>query len=221
MTQKDKTNTAILISGTGSNMEALIIAAQNPDYPAKISLVISNRPKAKGVETARNFGIKVEIIDHKSFETREAFDQALTNCLEAHNIDLVCNAGFMRLLTKEFVTHWHNRQLNIHPSLLPAFKGLNTHERALQADVKITGCTVHFVRNEMDSGPIIAQAAIPILPNDTALTLKQRVLEVEHQLYPEALKLVASGNIRVVNENALISKTYEAAAPLFSLPLSR
>lgn len=213
----NKTKTAILISGKGSNMEALIKAAKQPDYPAEISLVISNRPKAKGIETARALGVKVEIIDHKEFETREAFDKALNQCLEDHKIELICNAGFMRLLTSDFVARWLNRQLNIHPSLLPAFKGLHTHERVLELDAKITGCSVHFVRHEMDTGPILAQAAVPVLPGDDAESLKERVQKLEHRLYPEVLKRVANGSIRVINDKAILelaaeekSKAYEA-----------
>lgn len=198
-------------------MEALIKAAKQPDYPAEISLVISNRPKAKGIETARALGVKVEIIDHKEFETREAFDKALNQCLEDHKIELICNAGFMRLLTSDFVARWLNRQLNIHPSLLPAFKGLHTHERVLELDAKITGCSVHFVRHEMDTGPILAQAAVPVLPGDDAESLKERVQKLEHRLYPEVLKRVANGSIRVINDKAILelaaeekSKAYEA-----------
>lgn len=218
MTATSRTRTAILISGKGSNMEALINAASREDYPAKISLVISNRPKAGGLEIAKAKGIKTEVIDHKQFESRDEFDRALNACLEANQIELICNAGFMRLLTREFVEHWHNRQLNIHPSLLPAFKGLHTHERALEADAKITGCTVHFVRFDMDTGPIIAQAAVPILPGDTPEQVKARVQTAEHQLYPAALRLAASGRLRIVNERALIEGSPAEAPPLFSLP---
>jgi phosphoribosylglycinamide formyltransferase-1 len=192
--------TAILISGRGSNMAALIEAARAPDYPAEIALVVSNRPEAAGLERARVAGIEAVAIDHKVFATRMAFEARLHQTLLDHRIDLLANAGFMRLLTGGFVDRWKDRHLNIHPSLLPAFPGLDTHQRALDAGVTITGCTVHFVRLEMDSGPIIAQAAVPVQRGDTAETLAARVLEAEHKLYPLALKLVASGAVRVVQE---------------------
>lgn len=215
-----KIRVGILISGRGSNMQTLIEAAKAADYPAEIALVISNRPKAKGIAYAEENNIPVKIIDHKSFETRAEFDNTLNEALNAENIELICNAGFKRLLGKEFVENWRNKQLNIHPSLLPAFKGLNTHERALEADVKIAGCTVHYVRFEMDEGPILAQAAVPVLPGDTPQTLGKRVLAAEHQIYPEALKKVASGEIRVVGDR-VINKTESAEQPtLFSPPIS-
>lgn len=193
----------VLISGRGSNLNALIEACAKKTYPAEIALVISNRPRAKGLKIARDAGLKTLVVDHKKFETREAFDAALSKALEAAQVELVCNAGFMRLLTQEFVHKWRDRQLNIHPSLLPAYKGLNTHERVLEEGVRITGCTVHFVRTEMDSGPVIAQAAVPVLPDDDAETLAERVLAAEHRLYPIALKLVASGEVRVVGEQVV------------------
>ncbi len=211
-----KTPTALLISGHGTNMEALIKAAKSPDYPAEIVLVISNRPKAKGIELAKGQNVPVEIIDHKSFESRESFDEALNGALKNVNAQLVCNAGFKRLLTKGFVEDWHNRLLNIHPSLLPAFKGLDTHERAIEKDVKITGCSVHYVRFDMDTGPIIAQAAVPVLPHDTPETLRKKVLKAEHELYPKSLKLVASGGVRVSGERVLFNETYEDQPALFS-----
>jgi phosphoribosylglycinamide formyltransferase 1 len=192
--------TAVLISGRGSNMAALIEAARAPDYPAEISLVISNRPEAQGLERARAAGIEAIAIDHKQFMTRMAFEARLHQTLMDHRIDLLVNAGFMRLLTGGFVDRWRDRHLNIHPSLLPSFPGLDTHQRALDAGVTITGCTAHFVRLEMDSGPIIAQAAVPVHAGDTSETLSARVLAAEHKLYPIALKLVASGTVRVANE---------------------
>lgn len=211
-----KLQVAILISGRGSNMQALINAAKSPDYPAEIALVISNRPNANGIEFARANNIPVEIIDHKSFENRDEFDNALNEALQSANIELVCNAGFTRLLGREFVENWHNKQLNIHPSLLPSFKGLHTHERALEADVKITGCTVHFVRFDMDSGPIVAQAAIPILTDDTPETLGDRVLRAEHALYPKVLASIASGEIKVIGDRLVYQNKDEHQAPLFS-----
>lgn len=200
-------------------MQALVKAAQSPDYPAEIALVISNRPNAKGLEFAKENNISTSVIDHKTFETRDEFDEALDAALTEAKIELICNAGFMRLLGKDFVEKWRNKQLNIHPSLLPAFKGLNTHERALASDVKIAGCTVHFVRFEMDEGPIIAQAAVPVLPEDTPDTLATRILKAEHEIYPEALRKVASGQIKMAGERLLDTSSGVEQAPLFSPPL--
>ncbi|RIA56839.1 phosphoribosylglycinamide formyltransferase [Dichotomicrobium thermohalophilum] len=183
----------VLISGRGSNLAALIEACQTPDYPAEIAVVISNRPGAPGLQFAESAGIPTQVIDHKHFASRTDFDRALDDALRAAGAELVCNAGFMRLLTPEFVQLWRDRQLNIHPSLLPAFRGLDTHERAIASGVRISGCTVHFVRAEMDEGPIVAQAAVPVLPGDDAEALAARVLRAEHQLYPWAVRLVASG----------------------------
>jgi phosphoribosylglycinamide formyltransferase-1 len=185
---------AVLISGRGSNMVALIEAAKDASYPAEIALVASNRPDAAGLATARAAGIATAVVDHMTYgKDREAFEHALQAVLEEHRIDLVCLAGFMRLLTPWFVAGWHGRMLNIHPALLPAFKGLHTHERALAAGVKTHGATVHFVAAEMDSGPVILQAAVPVLAGDRPETLAARVLAVEHQIYPQALRLVAEG----------------------------
>ena len=195
-----KKRVGILISGRGSNMEALIAAARLPAYPATIAVVISNNAGAPGLEKARSAGLKTAVVNHRDFQARPAFERALTNALESYAVELVCNAGFMRLLTATFVDHWKDRQLNIHPSLLPAFRGLDTHARALGAGVKVTGCTVHIVREEMDAGPIIAQAAVPILPGDTPDRLADRVLAAEHQLYPHALAMIASGAHSVVGE---------------------
>lgn len=196
---------AILISGRGSNMAALIEAARDPGYPAEIVLVVSNRPDAAGLARAAEAGIAAAAIDHKAFAGRAAFEAALDERLAAARIDLVCLAGFMRLLSPEFVARWRDRLINIHPSLLPAFPGLDTHARALAAGAKIHGCTVHFVRAETDSGPIIAQAAVPVLPDDTPESLVARVLIVEHRLYPEALARVASGRARVDGERVVIA----------------
>jgi phosphoribosylglycinamide formyltransferase 1 len=183
---------AVLISGRGSNMVSLIEAAKAPDYPAEIALVVSNRPDAAGLAHARAAGIATEVVDHTRFgKDREAFERALLAVLEQHRIELICLAGFMRLLTPWFVERWPGRMLNIHPALLPAFKGLHTHERAIAAGAKTHGATVHFVVPEMDSGPIIAQAEIPVLATDTPETLAERVLSVEHRIYPEALRRVA------------------------------
>jgi len=196
--------TAILISGRGSNMTALLEAARDPDYPAEIVLVVSNRESAPGLERARAAGIEAVTITSKSFSSREAFDTALDTKLRDADIDMVCLAGFMRLLTPGFVAAWRDRLINIHPSLLPLFPGLDTHAAALSAGVRLHGCTVHFVRAEVDSGPIIAQAAVPVLFADTPDTLADRVLGAEHRLYPLALSLVASGQARVVDEHVVV-----------------
>jgi len=186
---------AILISGRGSNMAALIEAAKATDYPAEIAAVLSNVPDAAGLARAREAGIAAEAIDHKPFgKDREAFDRQLNARLEAHRIDIVCLAGFMRMLSPWFVARWNGRLINIHPSLLPAFKGLHTHERAIAAGVKEHGATVHFVVPELDSGPIIEQGSVPVLPDDTPDSLAARVLEVEHRIYPSALRRVAEGD---------------------------
>jgi phosphoribosylglycinamide formyltransferase-1 len=187
-----KKRVAVLISGRGSNMATLIEAAKDTGYPAEIALVVSNRPDAAGLDHARAHGIATVVVDHSSYgKDREAFERALQSVLVAHRIDLVCLAGFMRLLTPWFVEQWQGRMLNIHPALLPAFKGLHTHERALAAGVTTHGATVHFVSTEMDSGPIIAQAEVSVLAGDTPDTLAARVLEAEHRIYPQALRQVA------------------------------
>jgi phosphoribosylglycinamide formyltransferase 1 len=183
----------VLISGRGSNLASLIEAARDPCYPAAIALVISNKANAAGLISAREAGIATAIIDHKAYEGREPFDAALTRAFKDANVDLVCNAGFMRLHSASFVREWHSRQLNIHPSLLPAFRGLHPQARALEAGVRIAGATVHFVSEEMDAGPVIAQGAVPVLPGDDEDALSVRILAMEHRLYPLALRLVASG----------------------------
>jgi phosphoribosylglycinamide formyltransferase-1 len=189
-----KKRVAVLISGRGSNMTALIEAAKAQDYPAEIVLVLSNQPDAFGLTRAREAGIPTAVVDHRQFgEDRETFERALDAELAAHRIDLVCLAGFMRLLTPWLVTRWSGRMLNIHPALLPQFKGLDTHRRAIAAGAKRHGATVHFVSLEMDSGPIILQESVPVLEGDSEDTLAQRVLEVEHRIYPQALRLVAEG----------------------------
>ncbi len=187
-----KKRVAILISGRGSNMTALIEAAKAKDYPAEIALVVSNRPDAAGLDRARSCGIPTAVIDHTTFGgDRETFEHALDQELREQRIDLVCLAGFMRLLTPWFVNRWSGRMLNIHPSLLPQFKGLHTHRRALEAGVKRHGATVHFVVAEMDAGPIVMQDSVAVHENDTEETLAARVLELEHQIYPRALRAVA------------------------------
>lgn len=194
-----KKRVAVLISGRGSNMAALIEAATSPDYPAAIVVVISNRPEAGGLALAAEAGIATAIVDHRPFgEDRAAFEHALEAQLEARRVDLVCLAGFMRLLTADFVRRWRGRMLNIHPALLPQFRGLDTHRRALAAGAKRHGATVHFVVPEMDSGPIVAQDSVPVLDGDTEESLARRVLAVEHRLYPLALRLVAEGRATFV-----------------------
>src|SRR5258708_23129388 len=185
---------AILISGRGANMAALIAAAKKPGYPAEIALVLSNRPEAGGLRRASADAIATVVVDHTAFgKDREAVERGVEAQLEAQSIDIVCLAGFMRLFTPSFVLRWSSRMINIHPALLPSFKGLHTHERALKAGVKIHGATVHFVVPEVDSGPIIAQAAVPVLDDDTPDALAARVLAAELRLYPLALGLVAGG----------------------------
>lgn len=189
---------AILISGRGSNMTALIAAARAADYPARIAVVVSNAPDAAGLAAAREAGIATEIVDHRPFgKDREGFERALDETLARHGVELVCLAGFMRLLTPWFVLRWEGRMLNIHPALLPSFKGLDTHARALASGVKIHGATVHFVSPEMDSGPIVMQGAVAVRETDTVETLAARVLAVEHRIYPRAVRLVASGKVAI------------------------
>lgn len=210
-----KRRVAILISGRGSNMAALIAAAQAADFPAEIALVLSNRPDAIGLAAAREAGIATVVVDHTRFgKDREGFERALQGELETQRIDIVCLAGFMRLLSPWFVERWQGRMLNIHPALLPAFKGLDTHGRALAAGVKIHGATVHFVVPEMDSGPAIAQGALSVRDEDTAETLAARVLAIEHRIYPLALRLVAEGRVRVENGRCRIDGAREGDAML-------
>jgi phosphoribosylglycinamide formyltransferase-1 len=188
-----KPRVAILISGRGSNMRALVEAAAARDYPAEIALVLSNRPAAPGLAWAQARALPTAVIDHTTHRTRESFDAAVNAALAAHAIDLVALAGFMRIMTPVLIDPWFDRMLNIHPSLLPAYRGLDTHARALADGVKIHGCTVHYVRHAVDTGPILAQAAVPVLPQDTEATLAARVLKAEHKLYPATLARVAAG----------------------------
>lgn len=182
---------AVLISGNGSNLQALIDAARQPGYPAEIVLAISNKPDAYGLVRAKNAGVTALAIDHTAYASREAFDRAMHAELEKHGVEIVCLAGFMRLLSAWFVRQWAGRMLNIHPSLLPAFKGAHAVRDALAADAKESGCTVHIVTEELDSGPILLQAAVPVFPDDTETTLHQRIHAEEHRLYPEALRKLA------------------------------
>lgn len=195
-----KRRVAILISGRGSNMTALIEAARSPDYPAEIVLVVSNIADAGGLAAASKAGIETTVVESKPFgKDREAFERKLHDTLIARNVDLVCLAGFMRMLTSWFVQQWQGKMLNIHPALLPSYKGLDTHQRALKDGVRIHGATVHFVVPEMDSGPIVMQGAVAVRNDDTPAALAARVLAVEHRIYPDALRLVASGKTRIAN----------------------
>lgn len=202
-------------------MQSLVAAAGEKDYPAKIVTVISNRPDAPGLEWAASKKIPIVVLDHKNYRSRDAFEADLQKALDAAHVEIIALAGFMRLMTAGFVERWRDRMINIHPSLLPSFKGLHTHESALAAGVRIAGCTVHFVRHEMDEGPIIAQAAVPVLSTDTPVSLANRVLEAEHALYPEALRLVAAGRARVEHDKVVISEDINLSTPLFSPVLSK
>ena len=194
---KNKIKTAILISGRGSNMRALIEAAKNPNYPAEIVLVISNKETAAGLEFAQQNGIKTVVINHKNFSTREDFDQEMAKVIDENNCEIVCLAGFMRILSGWFVNKYHNRMINIHPSFLPDFKGEKAVLDALNSGVKITGCTTHFVTEEMDAGPIIKQVAVEILPNDNHETLAARILKQEHIIYPQSLEIVCNNLLKI------------------------
>ncbi len=203
----DRARVGVLISGRGSNLQALIAACEAPDYPADIALVIANVADAKGLEHAKRAGIPCCVISHKDFPDRARFDTALDSALRQADIKIVCLAGFMRLLGETFTAAWRDRVLNIHPSLLPAFPGLNTHRKVIEAGVKISGCTVHLVRPELDAGPILIQAAVPVTQDDTPETLAARVLEMEHRCYPLALRLLATNGIRVEENRTRLAAT--------------
>jgi phosphoribosylglycinamide formyltransferase 1 len=210
-----KKRVAVLISGRGSNMAALIEAARDASFPAAVVLVLANRPAAAGLGLARSSSIATAVVDHATYgEDREAFERKMQEMLEAHRVELICLAGFMRLLTPSFVRRWQGRMINIHPALLPAFKGLDTHQRALAAGVKIHGASVHFVVPDMDAGPIIVQGAIGVRDDDSAATLAARVLAIEHRIYPAALALLAAGRIKIVDERCRIEGAVGAAGQL-------
>jgi phosphoribosylglycinamide formyltransferase-1 len=194
---------AILISGRGSNMSALIEACAKPDFPATISLVLSNIPDAPGLQKASGAGLATEIVPHKDYPNREAFERAMLSVIARYDVDLICLAGFMRLLSPLFVEAWEGRLINIHPSLLPDYKGLHTHQRALDDGRSEAGCSVHYVIPAMDEGPVILQKRVPILAHDTAQTLAERVLEQEHIAYPEAVRLIAEGKVTYPCERVL------------------
>ena len=210
-----KKRVAVFISDRGTNMAALIEAAKAPDYPAEIALVLSNRADAVGLALAERQHVPTCVVDHRPYGTdRAAFEQALQAILDQHCIELICLGGFMRLFTDAFVLRWQGRMLNIHPALLPAFKGLDPHGQALAAGVKISGATVHFVTPDMDSGPIVVQAAVPVRDDDTADTLAARVLAAEHRIYPLALRLVAEERVRIVDGRCCIDGTHPAEGAL-------
>ena len=213
---REKRNLGVLISGRGSNLQALIDATADPGFPAEIVLVISNKADAGGLLRAQAAGIATKVIPHKGFPSREAFDMALDDALRAAGVGLVCLAGFMRLLSAKFAQSWHDRLINIHPSLLPSFKGLDSHGQALAAGVRFSGCTVHFVRPEMDAGPIILQAAVAVHDGDDADRLAARILEAEHRCYPLAVRLIAEGRVVIVDEIARITNGRFAEAPLLN-----
>jgi len=200
-----RVRTAVLISGRGSNLSALTEAARSPDYPAEIVLVLSNKESAGGLQVAQKAGIATRVISHKLYISREEFDAAIDAALRDSAIRIACEAGFMRIHSEWFAKRWEGKLLNIHPSLLPAFPGIRVHEQALRAGVRISGCTVHFITHALDSGPIIMQAAVPVLPDDTAETLAARVLAEEHRIYPEALRLVAGGKVKLEGGRAVFA----------------
>lgn len=207
---------AVLISGRGSNLQTLLDACATPGFPARIALVISNIAGAAGLERAERAGVPIAVVSHKAFTSREAFDAELKRRIDATGAQLVCLAGFMRLLSTGFVTAFHNRMINIHPSLLPAFPGLHTHQRVLAAGVRFTGCTVHFVRAETDAGPIIVQAAVPVLAADTPETLGARVLASEHACYPQAVRWIAEGRVVVDGDRVTVRGAIGAAQALIN-----
>ena len=207
---------AILISGRGSNMASLIDAAQAADFPAEIALVLSNRPDAEGLARAKDAGIATLAIDHKAFPNRESFDRTLDAALVEHDLAFNCLAGFMRVLTDWFVERWSGRMINIHPSLLPLYRGTQTHRRALADGVLVHGCTVHFVVPELDAGPIIAQAVVPVVAGDTEDSLAARVILQEHRLYPQALRMICDGTARLENGRVVFSHPWDASGALHS-----
>ena len=212
-----KRRVAILISGRGSNMAALIDAARLADFPAEIVAVISNRADAAGLERAAASGIPTVVIESKPFgKDRAGFELVLQRALEDNKVDLICLGGFMRLFTAEFVQRWYGKMLNIHPSLLPSFPGLDPHGQALQAGVKISGATVHFVIPETDAGPIVMQGAVAVADDDTAETLSQRILGIEHRIYPEALRLLATGKLRLEGDLCRITGSADRDGTLIS-----
>jgi phosphoribosylglycinamide formyltransferase-1 len=200
-----KLKLCVLISGRGSNLQSLIDACAKDDYPAQIALVISNIGGAHGLERAKAAGILTSVVSHKDFSSRDNFSDSMTEAIMPFDVDLICLAGFMRILSDKFVDHWQDRLINIHPSLLPSFKGLDVQQRTIDSGVRFSGCTVHFVRRDMDTGPIIVQAAVPVLDHDDENTLAARILKQEHKIYPLAVKLIAQGRTTIKNERVLIN----------------
>lgn len=198
-------NLAVMISGEGSNLQALINACSQDSFPARIQIVISNKENVRGLERAKNAGIKNLIISSKQYSIRETFEEKIDNCITQANAELVCLAGFMQLFSAQFIKKWHNKIINIHPSLLPAYKGLNVQARAVKDGALFSGCTVHFVHEKVDSGPIIIQAAVPILQDDTAEILKQRILKQEHLIYPMAIRWIAENRVRIEGDRVKIN----------------
>jgi len=209
-------NVAILISGRGSNMKNLVEASQSSNSNTQIVRVLSNRKGAAGIKIARDLGVATETIERNSFDNRNAFENRLTFTLEEAGAELICLAGFMHILGADFVNHWHNRLINIHPSVLPAFKGLNTHQRVIEEGGRFSGCTVHFVRPGIDDGPIILQAITPVKNTDSAVVLSERVLELEHQCYPLAVDWISKGLVSIVNERVVLEGTKNRINSLFT-----
>lgn len=205
MTLPRRLAVGVMISGRGSNLQALLDACAAADYPARIVLVISNRPEAAGLARAEAAGVPTLVLDHRAYESRDGFDAAVTAAFEDAGVELICLAGFMRLLSAGFVAHWRDRLINIHPAILPAFKGLDTHARALATGAKLHGCTVHYVRFDMDTGPVVGQAAVPVLADDDEARLAARVLAAEHRLYPHCLRLIAEGRVRIAGDAAVVT----------------
>lgn len=214
-------NIVILISGRGSNMEALLRAQAAGELPVKIAAVISNRPDAKGLETAANAGIATRVVDHKQYDSRDAFDTALADCIDTFSPDLVVLAGFMRILTEGFVNRYLGRLLNIHPSLLPSFPGLHTHQRAIDEGIRIHGCTVHFVTPALDHGPVVIQAAVPVLDGDDEAALAARVLAQEHRVYPQAVRWFAEDRLVLENGKVRLTQPQDGSAALIAPVLAQ
>lgn len=206
----------VLISGRGSNLQALIDACATVGFPARIALVLSNKPDAAGLNRAQVAGIPTAIVNHRDFPDRESFERAVDAKLQESGVELLCLAGFMRVLTAWFVTRWQGRLINIHPSLLPAFPGVDTHARALAAGVRFSGCTVHYVVPDVDAGPIILQAAVPVLAADMPDSLAARILEAEHRAYPFAVRLIAEGKVRIEGDRTVIMGAAETANTVFN-----
>ena len=213
MMSKQRIPLVVLVSGSGSNLQAIIDASSNPDYPAEIVAVISNIEGVKGLERAEKAGIPTAVLDHKNFPDRESYDFALRELIDSYHPEIIVLAGFMRILTDEFVNTYLGKMLNIHPSLLPKYKGLNTHQKAIDAGDERHGATVHFVTPDLDSGPLIIQAEVPVLANDTSESLAARVLEKEHQIYPQAIEWLASGRISMTDDGSVLMDNQKLQKP--------